>query len=108
MGWAKYAEDNLELFYDRQYMKNEPPYNSILKDIIPIPIKESTVGVAKKAEKVIPQDKLLRCHTCGKQFLFSASAQSAYKKKGWETPKRCRCCREANTIRHLMRSEFCG
>ena len=106
MGWAKYVEDNLELFYDRQYMKNEPQYKPIVKDIIPIPIKEPTVGVAKKAEKEIPRDKLLCCKTCGKQFLFSASAQKAFKEKGWATPKRCRCCRKTNTIRHLMRAEF--
>ena len=40
------------------------------------------------------QDKTLVCRDCGKDFVFSASEQDFYKKKGFENePVRCPDCR---------------
>lgn len=40
------------------------------------------------------QDKTLACRDCGKDFVFSASEQEFYQKKGFENePVRCPDCR---------------
>ena len=40
------------------------------------------------------QDKTLVCRDCGKEFVFSASEQEFYQKKGFENePVRCPDCR---------------
>lgn len=40
------------------------------------------------------QDKTLVCRDCGKEFIFSASEQEFYQKKGFENePVRCPDCR---------------
>ena len=36
----------------------------------------------------------LTCQDCGEEFIFSERDQQFYKEKGFETPKRCRYCRQ--------------
>jgi CxxC-x17-CxxC domain-containing protein len=40
-------------------------------------------------------DKTLVCQDCGKEFVFSASEQEFFEKKGFQPPKRCPDCRKA-------------
>ena len=116
MGWAKYAEDNLELLLERHYMKDAPKYIRITATMSQTQ-HSPTENNAKKLmhqqrskaigdKEEIIRDKILCCKDCGKQFLFSASAQKMYKENSWVTPKRCKCCRETNTIRRLMQPTF--
>ena len=97
MVWAKYEEDNLELLYDRQYMQDTPQYK---------PATRTICTVEKNAEPDVFFDKLLRCKDCGRQFRYSAFAQKVYKEKGWAPPQKCKCCRETNTVSHIMQPAF--
>ena len=36
----------------------------------------------------------LRCVDCGSEFEFSARDAAFYKEKGWNTPRRCKGCRD--------------
>jgi len=40
-------------------------------------------------------DQKLVCQDCGKEFVFSASDQEFFEKKGFQPPKRCPDCRKA-------------
>jgi len=40
-------------------------------------------------------DQKLTCQECGKEFVFSASDQEFFEKKGFQPPKRCPDCRKA-------------
>ncbi len=40
------------------------------------------------------QDKELSCIDCGKSFVFTASEQDFFAKKGFTNPKRCPDCRK--------------
>lgn len=87
MGFAKYQEDNLELMYDRQYMRETSQCRPAPHLVSP------TYSVMNKTEPDVFFDKLLQCRACGKRFLYSASAQKVYKDLGREPPRRCKCCR---------------
>ena len=103
MGWAKYAEDNLELMLDRQYMREEKPSKPTIT-VLPATQWKPTVIKAEKEE--VFEDKLIYCRACGNSFLFTASAQKVYKEKGWVPPKKCKCCREKRKALHLMQPTF--
>ncbi|MCY3018655.1 MAG: zinc-ribbon domain containing protein [Planctomycetota bacterium] len=40
------------------------------------------------------QDKLLTCVDCGVQFVFTARDQAFYQERGYQTPRRCKPCRD--------------
>jgi len=45
------------------------------------------------------QDKILTCQECGTEFVWDASEQAYFAKKGFkEIPKRCRACRAKRKI----------
>jgi len=39
-------------------------------------------------------DRTLTCADCGEEFLFSAREQAFFAEKGFQTPKRCRSCKQ--------------
>ncbi|HRY60494.1 MAG TPA: zinc-ribbon domain-containing protein [Patescibacteria group bacterium] len=45
------------------------------------------------------EDKVLTCEECGTEFVWDASEQAYFAKKGFKkVPKRCRACRAARKI----------
>ncbi|MGE0710398.1 MAG: zinc-ribbon domain-containing protein [Planctomycetota bacterium] len=40
-------------------------------------------------------DTTLTCEGCGGSFLFTASEQAYYAERGFQSPKRCRGCRQS-------------
>ncbi len=40
------------------------------------------------------EDKTIQCKNCGDDFTWSAGEQSFYAKKGFNSPVRCKKCRE--------------
>ena len=52
------------------------------------------------------QDKKLTCQECGMEFVWDASEQAYFAKKGFkEIPKRCRACREKRKIEREKEKE---
>lgn len=43
----------------------------------------------------------LICRECGDKFIFEASEQKYFEKRGWEEPKRCESCREKKWLRDM-------
>lgn len=43
----------------------------------------------------------LTCRECGDRFIFEASEQKYFEKRGWEEPKRCPSCREKKWLRNM-------
>ncbi|MFZ5632984.1 MAG: zinc-ribbon domain containing protein [Bacillota bacterium] len=43
----------------------------------------------------------LTCQECGDRFIFDASEQKYFEKRGWEDPKRCPSCREKKWLRNM-------
>ncbi len=41
-----------------------------------------------------PDDKLIHCTDCGKDFLFTAGEQRYYEQRGFNPPRRCKDCRD--------------
>ncbi len=39
------------------------------------------------------EDKVIYCHDCGREFLFTVSEQVQFDVAGWCRPKRCKRCR---------------
>lgn len=44
-------------------------------------------------------DQQLTCGDCGQEFNWTAAEQSFYAERGFEPPKRCKECRQANKAR---------
>jgi CxxC-x17-CxxC domain-containing protein len=40
------------------------------------------------------QDKTIACVDCGAQFVFSGRDQAFYQERGYQTPRRCKGCRD--------------
>lgn len=115
MGLAKYYEDNIEIMFDRLYMMGNYQYTGEIK------FDSSTKNTPFEKESIIIYDELKRkkqnpkhkykdkyiiCRDCGKLFLFSAHSQKYFASKGWESPKRCKCCRDFKNARYLMCASF--
>ena len=103
MGWAKYAEDNLEIFYERQASMGER-WQQIISDL---PLKKTSSitsqPVTSSADEPTEKgDRYIICRDCGRKILFSVRDQLFYEKKGWNPPKRCKSCRESRNTRYLM------
>ncbi|MDQ3685458.1 MAG: zinc-ribbon domain-containing protein [Acidobacteriota bacterium] len=45
------------------------------------------------------QDRILPCADCGEEFTWSAKDQAFFGERGFEPPKRCPACRQANRQR---------
>lgn len=45
------------------------------------------------------EDRQLTCGDCGQQFTWPAAEQAFFNEKGFEPPKRCKECRQANKER---------
>jgi len=45
-------------------------------------------------EQEIKQDKILICNDCGQEFTFEVGEQEWFAAKKFETPKRCKACRD--------------
>ncbi|MFZ5651750.1 MAG: zinc-ribbon domain containing protein [Bacillota bacterium] len=43
----------------------------------------------------------LKCWECGDRFIFEASEQKYFEKRGWEDPKRCPSCREKKWLLNM-------
>lgn len=52
------------------------------------------------------EDQKLVCQDCGKEFVFSASDQEFFEKKGFQPPKRCPECRKAKKQARESRGEY--
>lgn len=110
MGWAKYAEDNLELQTDRlQHPMNDRwfPAESYIevRAVLPVSILPVKVSVSVTAsKKSVKPDQILLCRDCGKQFVFTSNDQIFYARKGFHPPKRCRQCRKQKKARLAAQS----
>lgn len=52
------------------------------------------------------EDKKLECEECGTEFLWDASEQAYFEKKGFKkVPKRCRACRAKKKIQEKEEKE---
>lgn len=40
------------------------------------------------------EDITLTCSDCGEDFIFTAGEQDFFEEKGFDTPKRCKDCRQ--------------
>lgn len=108
MGWAKYYEDNMEIMYERKTAMQSFRQETEIK-VVCLPV--ANIIVEMKAQTTVPQqikykDKCIVCKDCGRKFLFTANAQKHYDIKGWDNPKRCKCCRSYRNTRYLMSSSF--
>jgi hypothetical protein len=45
------------------------------------------------------EDKLLTCADCGRDFQWTARDQEFFAGKGFQQPKRCKACQQANKAR---------
>lgn len=48
-------------------------------------------------------DIKIKCQDCGEDFIFSERDQKFYEEKGFQSPKRCRNCRNARKDRLLKK-----
>jgi hypothetical protein len=46
-----------------------------------------------------PQDTLLKCGDCGRDFPWTAREQEFFRERDFPAPKRCKECRQANRQR---------
>lgn len=113
MGWAKYFEDNVEIMLERQFMMQSKAKNTEVTVVCRtnnLPASNIVVRVVESPKittcKPKHEDKYIVCKDCGRKFLFSAKSQRHFENKGWEVPKRCKCCREFRNARYLMCSAF--
>jgi CxxC-x17-CxxC domain-containing protein len=50
------------------------------------------------------EDKILRCHDCGKEFTFTAFEQEQFQSMGYtNSPRRCISCRQDRKARQTSR-----
>ncbi len=113
MGWAKYAEDNLEIILDRQFMRGAwkhgiPRHPSYTGNSFTPLSAEAYPGTDRPTNNVCEAesftDRYIQCRDCGRPFLFSVKSQKSFSKKGWNPPKRCEKCRNYRNTLHLMHS----
>lgn len=106
MGWAKYYEDNLEIINERQLYIQRTDFEKTC-DIFEL--REYAVDTRKNfsiSKQKHYEDRYIVCKDCGRKVLFSAKVQKIFATKGWDAPKRCKCCREFRNTRYLMCSSF--
>ena len=104
MGFAKYMEDNNEIISERlALMEERERCYAAKQSTLKMTINISSMVIAEKVfAEVKRKKKSIVCRDCGKVFTFSVQDQLFYEKKGWDSPKRCKACREHRKIRYLM------
>lgn len=106
MGIAKYYEDNLEIIFDRLFMMTErerctqPKYRGTVSQA-----ENKNICEAHHSESNY-EDMYIICRDCGTKFVFSAHSQKYFDAKKWESPKRCKHCRDIRTVKYLMCASF--
>jgi len=63
--------------------------------------RKDELGIAESRRYPVLEDIKIKCILCGKIFLFTASEQKWYKKRGLNPPKRCPDCIEQERIKGL-------
>lgn len=111
MGWAKYYEDNLEIFLGRQEVMQSQIRETKIKVAFnknPAIFNRTTKNKEKLFEAMQNEynDRYIICKDCGRKFLFSAKSQRRYNDMDWDDPKRCKNCRNDRVTRYLMHSSF--
>lgn len=115
MGLAKHHEKILEIVFERMDMMEARKCESEIKVVYSAqntPLAKVSVEIHNQWHEDLPEpkekyeDKYIMCLDCGKKFLFSARSQKYFANKKWDTPKRCKCCRESRNVRYLMCSSF--
>lgn len=96
MGWAKYAEDNYEIYLERIYYQStkfQHPQIKVTTVIPPVAAAKVEISV-QSAGKPDFKDITIKCCDCGKKFLFTTGEQSFYESHQLHMPKRCKACRQ--------------
>lgn len=124
MGWAKYMEDNLDYFEEREdarqryqqiyspdrdsdiWMPDNYLYTSPEKTVERECKPMETLFFSFLLEKNIDQKGNLICRDCGRVIPFPEEKRVAYAQKGWNPPKRCRNCKSLRETRFLMRRAY--
>lgn len=108
MGWAKYCEDNIEIMLERQFMmqKTEITVAFRTNSSVVTTMNSTAYMIHKEANKPKYEDRYIVCKDCGRKFLFSAKSQRYFDMMDWDTPKRCKSCRNYRNARYLMCSSF--
>ncbi len=100
MGWAKFVEDNMEMWEERFYRPlNEDRYQkeAVVQVCAILPLVSPTIEVkvtVNPAKSTCKQDRQIICKDCGNEFVFSGGEQAYFEIKGYSPPKRCKKCRE--------------
>ena len=50
----------------------------------------------------------IKCKDCGEEFIFTENEQRFYEEKGFNSPKRCRFCRQQRKDKYLERRDNYG
>lgn len=108
MGWPKYMEDNLDIMCERLSVKQKNEGRNVCSTVIlskEFKI-ESKVNAPTNCLPKEYHDKYIVCKDCGTKILFTAKKQRYFDEMKWESPKRCKECRDFRNTRFLMVSSF--
>lgn len=119
MSWAKYMEDDMDIIQERNPEWNNCYFSYPQTQVISCqPIKKQILDfdyISDLLAEVLDfpviaettyKDRKLLCKCCGRPFLFTASSQKHFAKKGWNPPKRCKNCRSVREATYCMRPSF--
>lgn len=107
MGWAKYAEDNMEMWEERCYRpinEDRYPRDAIIQVRAILPVVALPVGVNVKVTQekdAAKSGRTLKCKDCGRKFVFTERDQAFYEIMGYCPPKRCKKCRALNKAKYV-------
>ena len=98
MGWAKYLEDNIEMFNDREF-ENENNFYSNLEPVVEFArytLNLPNKKIVKKKQKLKIQKFLEKkiCKCCQTEFKLTRKELKFFERKQLEIPKRCLPCRQ--------------
>lgn len=99
MGWAKYNEDDTEIYYERMVQRESidkiKTYDFTYSSIVLSATKNVNCTEKKSAtHKDTFKNRKIICKDCGKEFIFTEKQQKQFKELGFKDPKRCKHCRE--------------
>lgn len=89
MGFAKYLEDNYEMFLDRIEGQGDTQI-SIPSTMVSI----NVTPVVRIIKTPTDMDKLVKCKDCEEYFVLKAGERRFFKKNNLCEPKRCKKCRD--------------
>lgn len=96
MGFAKYLEDDYEIFLER--VEGQSDYGITVNTPVTITITP-TVKLVKSEAPVSSAKIKQKCKDCGAPFTLSVREQRFYKNHNLCNPKRCKQCREKRKLR---------